>query len=259
MGDPVWMIAAANFTYLIGIALPSVAVWLLRRDQPDMARPYRAPKGTIALGLAAAVVWAISTILGFQQFGLPTVIFGLVLAYSGSALYAFRKWSDRRKAGIRGASHSLHVKLTGAMLLVLMLDGAGYYMAVHSVTLVTGHQTALIAALEDIFVAVAMLTITVGLVLPGMIAHSMVEVAGAADRLATGTMADFSRAMGALASGDLDGASARVDLVPVVATSRDEVGAMARSFNTLQEEIARAAVGLAGRPRGPAHRPTGAD
>ena len=26
------MIAAANFTYLISITLPSVAVWLLRRD-----------------------------------------------------------------------------------------------------------------------------------------------------------------------------------------------------------------------------------
>ena len=83
-----------------------------------------------------------------------------------------------------------------------------------------------------------------------MIAHSVVEVANAADRLATGTLADFSRAMRALANGDLDGAFARVDLVPVVATSRDEVGAMARSFNTLQEEVARAATGLAGRSRG---------
>jgi C4-dicarboxylate-specific signal transduction histidine kinase len=83
-----------------------------------------------------------------------------------------------------------------------------------------------------------------------MIAHSAVEVATAADRLATGTLADFSRAMGALASGDLDAASARVDLVPVMAISRDEVGAMARSFNTLQEQIARAAVGLVGAREG---------
>jgi two-component system, sensor histidine kinase len=47
LGDPVWLIAAANFTYLIGICLPSIAVWLLRRDAPDMERPYRAPRGTI--------------------------------------------------------------------------------------------------------------------------------------------------------------------------------------------------------------------
>ena len=76
IGDPVWMIAAANLTYLIGIALPSVAVWLLRRHPPELHRPYRAPRGTIGLGLVAACVWALSAVLGFQQFGLPTVMFG---------------------------------------------------------------------------------------------------------------------------------------------------------------------------------------
>ena len=249
IGDPVWLVAAANFTYLIGIALPSVAVWLLRRDQPELPRPYRAPRGTIVLGLGAAIVWGISTIIGFQQFGLPTVILGLVLAYSGAGLYAWRKWMDRRKAGLKGVGRSLHLKLTGAMLLVLALDGAGYYLAVSSVAMTEGNRP-LVTALEDIFVAVAVLTITVGLVLPGMIAHSTVEVSKAADRLATGTMADFSRAMTALASGDLEGASARVDFVPVTSTSRDEVGDMARSFNVLQQEIARAAIGLAGAREG---------
>ena len=249
IGDPVWLVAAANFTYLIGIALPSVAVWLLRRDQPTLPRPYRAPRGTINLGLFAAVMWGVATIIGFQQFGLPTVILGLVLAYSGAALYSWRKWMDRRKTGLKGLGRSLHLKLTGAMVAVLVLDGAGYYLAVHSVTIQAGNVE-LITALEDIFVAVAVLTITVGLVLPGMIAHSAVEVAAAADRLAVGTMADFSRAMTALASGDLDGASARVDFVPVVATSRDEVGEMARSFNTLQHEIAKAAIGLTGAREG---------
>jgi signal transduction histidine kinase/amino acid transporter len=250
MGDPIWLVAAANFTYLIGIALPSVAVWLLRRDQPHMPRPYRAPKGTIVAGVVAAVVWGLSTIVGFQQFGLPTVILGLAMAYSGAALYAARKWRDQVKAGLPPTARSLHVKLTGAMLLVLILDGAGYYLAVRAVTEVAGQQTALLAVLEDIFVAVAILTITVGLVLPGMIAHSAVQVTRAAERLATGTMADFSRAMRALADGDIDRASARVDFDPVVVTSQDEVGAMARSFNTLQEEIARAAVGLEGAREG---------
>lgn len=248
LGDPVWLVAAANFTYLIGIALPSVAVWLLRRDQPDLPRPYRAPRGTILLGLIAAIIWGISTVLGFQQYGLPTVILGLALAYSGAALYAWRKWMDRRKAGLSNFGHSLHLKLTGAMLLVLALDAAGYYLAVRSVA----HEAnpALVSVLADIFVAVAILTVTVGLVLPGMIAHSAVEVSRAADRLATGTLADFSRAMTALASGDLDNAQARIEFRPVVATSRDEVGDMARSFNTLQSEIALAAVGLIGAREG---------
>ena len=87
MGDPIWLIAAANFTYLISICMPNVAAWLLRRDLPDATRPYRAPLGMIALGVAVAFIWLLSAILGFQLFALPTVLFGLALAYSGAALY----------------------------------------------------------------------------------------------------------------------------------------------------------------------------
>jgi amino acid transporter len=56
LGVPTWMIAAANFAYLIGISLPSIAVLLLRRDEPERARPYRAPYGTIVLGVGAGCV-----------------------------------------------------------------------------------------------------------------------------------------------------------------------------------------------------------
>ena len=68
IGDPIWLVAAANFTYLIGICLPNIAVWLLRRDAPDEARPWRAPRGTIGLGVAAALVWA-----DLNSAGLPAV------------------------------------------------------------------------------------------------------------------------------------------------------------------------------------------
>ena len=61
LGDPIWLIAAANLAYLIGIALPSVAVWLLRRHEPQRERPWRAPPGTITLGLVAAGGWLLST------------------------------------------------------------------------------------------------------------------------------------------------------------------------------------------------------
>ena len=241
MGDPVWLIASANFTYLIAICLPSVAVWLLRRDQPELTRSYRAPRGAIVLGLIAAAIWALSAVLGFQQFGLPTVLVGLAFAYSGAALYAWRKYTDRRRMGLPGIARTLHLKLTGAMLLVLAMDAAGYLLAVDNIAT---EDLALKAGLEDIFVAVAILTIAVGLLLPGMIAHSVVEVAAAADRLAHGTLADFTRAMRALGRGDLDGAHARGDFVPVQVNSRDEVGQMAESFNVLQREIAESADGL---------------
>jgi diguanylate cyclase (GGDEF)-like protein len=241
LGDPIWLVAAANFTYLIGICLPNVAVWLLRRNQPEALRPYRAPRGMIVVGLAAAAIWITTAVLGFQQFGMTTVLVGVLFAYSGSVLYAWRRFSDRRRQGLPGVANTLHIKLTGAMLLVLAFDGAGYLLAVTSLP----HQSsALVSILEDIFVAVAILSISVGLVLPGILAHAMVQVSEAATAMSKGAMANFSNALLALGRGDLDAAHARVDVVPVRVQSGDEVGAMAASVNLLQEEIARAAGSL---------------
>ena len=247
IGDPIWLVAAANFTYLIGVCLPSIAVLLLRRDAPDALRPYRAPKGTITLGVGAACIWLVSAILGFEQFGITTVLFGLAMAFSGAGFHAWRVIRDRRSAGGEPRRGTLHVKLTGAMLLVLVLDGAGYLMAVSSLP---PKEAPLITGLEDIFVAVAMLTITVGLVLPGMIAHAAGEVSGAAKRLVGGTVKDFTLAMEALGRGDLDQARVDIDVTPVIVHSNDEVGQMAESFNLLQVEIKRAAVGLVGAREG---------
>ncbi|WP_210251912.1 amino acid permease [Hyphomicrobium album] len=242
MGDPIWMIAAANFTYLIGICMPNIAAWLLRRDMPHAERPYRAPRGTIMLGVFAAGVWLVSAILGFQQFGLPTVVFGLFLAYSGAALYAWRVIEDRRREGLPALAQTLHVKLTGAMVLVLVLDGIAYLLAVNTVS--TTHHPELVSVLADIFVVVALLTISVGLVLPGMITYSAKEVSAAAKRLTSGTLNDFSVAMRALGRGDLDAAHASVNIVPVKPNSNDELGEMADNFNVMQERVKDAAYGL---------------
>ena len=241
-GDPVWMIAAANFTYLIGICMPNIAAWLLRRDMPDAARPYRAPRGTIVLGVGAAAVWLLSAILGFQQFGLPTVVFGLALAYSGAALYAWRVIEDRIAEGLPAVAPTLHVKLTGAMVLVLILDGIAYLVAIHTIS--AEHHPELVSVLADIFTAVALLTISVGLVLPGMITYSATEVSKAAKRLTAGTLQQFTSAMAALGRGDLDAAHASVNIVPVKPNSRDELGEMAETFNILQEEVRKAALSL---------------
>ena len=241
LGDPIWLVAAANFTYLIGICLPNVAVWLLRRNQPEALRTYRAPRGMIVAGLVAAVIWIISAVLGFQQFGMTTVLVGVLFAYSGSVLYAWRRFRDRRSQGLPGVANTLHIKLTGAMLLVLALDGAGYLLAVTSLP---NQSSALVSVLEDIFVAVAILSISVGLVLPGILAHAMLQVSQAATAMSKGAMASFSNALLALGRGDLDAAHARVEVVPVRVHSGDEVGEMAASINLLQEDVARAAGSL---------------
>jgi diguanylate cyclase (GGDEF)-like protein len=175
IGDPIWLIAAANFAYLIAIGLPSLAVWLLRRDAPHRERPYRAPRGTIELGLAAAIVWTISAVFGFEQFGLPTMLIGLLLAYSGGVLFAWRKLEDRRRGNLHGIPRSLHVKLTIMMVAVLSLDGGGYLIAIHSIA---KSDPRIVAALQDIFVIVALTTIGAGLAMPSIIADAATRELG---------------------------------------------------------------------------------
>jgi two-component system, sensor histidine kinase len=148
-----------------------------------------------------------SALLGFEQYGLPTVLVGLLMAYSGAALYAWRMLEDqsRLRRAWEGphAWEGLYVKLAGPMLLVLALDAAGYILAVGAIP---ASEEAFIVTLEDIFVAVAILTITIGVVSPGMIAHSVNQVSDAARRLAFGTIRDFATAMDALGEGRLDAA-----------------------------------------------------
>jgi diguanylate cyclase (GGDEF)-like protein/PAS domain S-box-containing protein len=81
-------------------------------------------------------------------------------------------------------------------------------------------------------------------------ANAAEEVAHAADRLATGTLADLVRAIQALGNGDLDAAYARIDTVPVVVNTRDELGAMAASFNIMQDNVALAGLALDGAREG---------
>ena len=100
---------------------------------PDAARPYRAPRGPIGLGVIAASIWLVAAILGFQQFGLPTIVFGLALAYSGAAFYAWRGHGGSHSGRAPGLAQTLHVKLTGAMTLVLILDGIAYLAAVNTI------------------------------------------------------------------------------------------------------------------------------
>ena len=185
LGDPLWLVASTNFTYLISICLPTIAVWLLRRDAPQLTRLFCAPRGTIALGLGAALIWTLSAILGFEQFGLVTVMLGLIFAYSGAGLYAWRKIEDHHRAGFAGVPTSLHLRLTETMIAILLADGVGYYVAIQSIP---GGDAALVTLLQDLFVLVAMLTIGVGFALPGLIAHAATrELIGVNASLREGT------------------------------------------------------------------------
>jgi signal transduction histidine kinase/CheY-like chemotaxis protein/amino acid transporter len=245
-----WLQGAANFAYLIGIFLPSLAVWLLRRDQPAAPRLYTAPRSMLTLGLCAGFVWILAALLGAEQFGLAIIVVGLVGAYSGAGAFAMRKLEDRRRAGDQGMGSTLYLDVMVVLLIVLVLDAAGYIIALAQF----GHaDPAHSAELTDIFVAVALLSLGVSVVLPGRIAYATEMVGEAARKLAFNTLRDFSAALDSLGRGDLQGARMRAQVTPLPEIFDNELGELARSFNIMQAEVLQAAHGLENARRGLVH------
>jgi hypothetical protein len=235
IGDPIWLIAAANFTYLIGIRLPSVAVWLVAARCPGDVRPYRAPRGNARAR---------------TRRGRDLGIVGPVRLRAVRA--ADRWWSawhspnpDRRftHGAVRrppprriAAAVRLQVKLTGAMLVVLILDGVGYLLAVDNLP---EGERALMTMLSDIFVAVAH-------------AHHRRCAGASRDDLAFGDGGFQCReepggrnasrnsrvAVSALDAGTIDGAHARVTITPVHVHARRRSAKWRRASTRMQRRWA---------------------
>lgn len=238
-GAPTWLIAATNFQYLLCITSVSFIVWILRKTHPEKIRPYRAPTIFIYLGLFSAIMWLISTIFGFQQYGLSTMIIGITFAFIGIPLYFWRYARERYKNGLTLIPRTLHIKLTGTLIIVLLFDAIGYLIAVHNID---STHSQLMIVLQDIFVVVALMTLTVGLILPGMIIHVAGEINEAAKRIIKNNLTTLSFAMEKLGSGNLEKTTLNYDVVPIKITTHDEIGEMAKSFNIMQDEIRKTAI-----------------
>lgn len=246
-GAQTWLIAATNFDYLICISVASIAAYLVSRDSKlAIASQNQGPSHfVVKLGLIAACIWTLASILGFQQYGLPTIVIGIAFAFAGSLFLVVRKITDRLHAHQPWFSPTLQLKFLGTIFMILILDSVGYLIAVQYI-LQLQEITPLVVLLEDIFVAVALFTISVGLVVPGTIVSAAENISQSAIQLAKGTLLDFSNAMIALGQGQLEKASVNINIVPLPVYTNDEIGKMAQGFNLLQAEIARSAEGLKG-------------
>jgi hypothetical protein len=87
-----------------------------------------------------------------------------LLGFSALRLADNIRPAEKRPTDVRPNGSPETLKLTGAMLFVFVLDTAGYLIAVRNVS---RKEPGLIAALEDVFVVLELLTSSVGLILPG--------------------------------------------------------------------------------------------
>lgn len=80
MSDYVFLLAAANVSYIIFNFLNLNAGWIHRMDRPDWARPYKAPTILIVIGTTLAFVNVTMMGLGANIWGSGTLMSGLVMA-----------------------------------------------------------------------------------------------------------------------------------------------------------------------------------
>jgi signal transduction histidine kinase len=241
-----WFIACTNFNYAIYlIALSLFAARLLNQKSASRKNAYAEPlpQAFVNFSYGFAFLLLTFTILGFQQFGLLAIILGILFAFLGSLFYLCRRGGDRLQRGEPFFVPSLECKLISTMFLLTVVSAVGYLKAIHYIAK-EGSNPALVVFLTDNFVLVALMTISVGLLVPGITVNLLTKISDAATTLVRGPLRDFSDALISLGQGDLHRTNVEIDIEPIRISSHDEMGKMAASFNQLQGEIARSVEGL---------------
>jgi diguanylate cyclase (GGDEF)-like protein/PAS domain S-box-containing protein len=240
-GETPAVLAASALAYLISIGLCSAAPWLLRRDAPTMARPFRVPKPILFLGCLAACCWLFACVFGLAQYGgISTALLGFLVVLSGSGLLAIRRWSDKTSGGGR-TSGSLQTNLTISILLVIAINCAAFLYTLGR----TGpSDLPTFTMLSDVFVCIVLLAIVIGLVVPGLIACSAETVSGALENLAAGPLDSLSRATNALANGNINALHVCAEIEPLQLHVGGEMSRVAFALDLIQQQVENAADGM---------------
>ena len=92
MSDYMFLLAAANVSYIIFNFLNLNAGWIHRMDRPDWERPYKAPTILIVLGTTLAFVNITVMGLGANIWGAGTLMSGLVMAGAVIPIFMWRHY-----------------------------------------------------------------------------------------------------------------------------------------------------------------------
>ncbi len=85
----------------MSLLLELAALLVLRRNEPELPRPFRIPgstwvAGVMAVGPVALVAYAIYATRNETMAGIPAIVFTLLIAAAGVPAYALARWRRRR-------------------------------------------------------------------------------------------------------------------------------------------------------------------
>ncbi len=83
---PVALLASANVGYFVCIILALMATWMMRRSAPDLARPFRAPRGAVGLGVLIAGFNTVLLVGAGAAWGWRNISLGVVVLVANVVL-----------------------------------------------------------------------------------------------------------------------------------------------------------------------------
>jgi amino acid transporter len=104
---PIALLASANVGYFACLILALVAAWLMRRTAPALARPFRAPRGAVGLGLALAVFNTVLLAGAGAAWGWHNIALGVAVLIANVVLLTPRH-------GGAGREHEIDVRSADA-------------------------------------------------------------------------------------------------------------------------------------------------
>ncbi|MCG8567188.1 MAG: APC family permease [Desulfobacterales bacterium] len=88
--QPTFMVVAGGISYFLMVFFAGLAVPVMRRDFPDIARPYKTPNWICYLSVVAAFFYLSMLIAGTIPYGVKNILYGLAATLIALPLYWYR-------------------------------------------------------------------------------------------------------------------------------------------------------------------------
>lgn len=172
LGTPLWLISSTDFGYLASLILASVGARLMLTNYPGKISPFL--QKMIMAGVIVSMVWVLSIVFGLRQFGIITILSGILFILFGLVPFLYRKIADLHQQGRHINFHSIYVSLPIIFFVLMALNTTGYIIMFSF-----PHSEYFIAIVQDIFVTVILFTLIIGFCIADSVSTAATQIASA--------------------------------------------------------------------------------
>ncbi|WP_048140296.1 MULTISPECIES: APC family permease [unclassified Methanosarcina] len=105
--SPVFMVVAGSIGYFITVILSNFSIYFMRKDFPDLPRPYRVPDYMVYVSILIGIINMIFLVVGSMSYGWKNVLTGILVLLLVFPLYWYRtKVEDPKEVAQKTAANA---------------------------------------------------------------------------------------------------------------------------------------------------------